>query len=82
MMEDMIQVMSKMTEQMSHGILTPDEQEAMSQRMAFMSTIMSRMAGLEARPAMTEADWQKQMDEMREQMDEMMRNWQMSPSAR
>ena len=54
----------KMTEQMSQGALTPEQQKQMARRMAVMSAMMRRMLGLEARPAMRDAEWQKQMDQM------------------
>ncbi len=82
LMKDMTRVMGAMTEQMSHSIISPEQQAEMSQRMAAMAGIMQRMAGLEARPAMNEADWQKKMDEMRTQMDDMLRDWQMAPDAK
>ena len=82
LMKDMTREMTEMTNLMSRGVLTLDQQRQMSERMAVMSTMLGRMAGLEARPAMKEADWQQQMDEMRGQMDAMMRNWQMAPAAK
>jgi hypothetical protein len=82
MMKDMTQEMSAMTEQMSRGDLTPDQRKQVAQRMAFMSTMMRRMSGLEARPAMREAEWQNQMDQMRKQMDDMMRNSSIKPAGR
>lgn len=74
MMKDMTGEMSAMTEQMSQGALTPEQRKQVAQRMALMSAMMRRMSGLEGRPAMKEAEWQKQMDQMRKRMDEMMRN--------
>ena len=65
--------MSKMTEQMSPGVLTPEQSKQMAQHMTSMSVMMRRMSGLASRPAMKNADQQKQMDQMRKQMDEMMR---------
>ncbi len=82
LMKDMTQVMNKMTEQTSQNILTPEQQGKVAQDMALMSKIMLRMSGLEARPAMKEAEWQKQMDDMRRQMDAMMRSWQTAPGAK
>jgi hypothetical protein len=79
LMKDMTGEMTKMTEQMSQGALTPEQRKKMAQRMAVMSTMMRRMSGLEVRPAMKDADWQKQMDQMRRQMDEMMRDPKMAP---
>ena len=71
MMKDMTQEMTKMTEQMAQGALTPDQQKQMAQRMQFMSTMMHRLSGLEARPAIKHGELDKQM---RKQMDEMMGN--------
>lgn len=82
MMKDMTGEMGKMTEQMSQGALTPEQRKQMAQRMAVMSTMMRRMSGLEARPAMKDADRQKQMNQMRRQMDEMMRDSTMPPRGR
>ena len=80
MMKDMTQEMARMTEQMSKGELTPEQRKQMAGRMALMSTMMQRMSGLAARPAMREPEWQKQMGEMRKQMDGMMNNPQMAPA--
>jgi hypothetical protein len=82
MMKDMTQEMGAMTEQMSRGELTPEQRAQMGRRMGLMSTMMRRMSGLEARPAMKEAEWQKQMNQMRKQMDEMMRDSSMKPGAK
>lgn len=82
MMKEMTQEMSAMTEQMSRGDLTPGERKQMAQRMALMATMMRRMSGLEARPAMSEPEWQRQMDQMRKQMDDMMRQSTMKPASR
>jgi len=80
MMKDMTQEMTRMTEQMSLGELTPDQRKQMAGRMTFMSTMMRRMSGLSARPAMREPEWQKQMGEMRKKMDDMMGNTGMAPA--
>ena len=74
MMKDMTQEMTKMTEQMAQGALTPDQQKQMAQRMQFMSTMMHRLSGLEARPAIKHGELDKQLDQMRKQMDEIMGN--------
>ena len=74
MMKDMTQEMTKMTEQMARGALTPDQQKQMAQRMQFMSTMMHRLSGLEARPAIKHGELDKQLDQMRKQMDEIMGN--------
>ncbi len=76
MMKDMTQEMTAMTDQMSRGELTPEQNKQMSERMAVMANVMRRMSGLGARPHMKEADWQKQMDQMRKQMDNMMQRHQ------
>lgn len=81
-MKDMAGEISKMAEQMSRGTLAPEQHKQMAQRMAFMSTMMRRMSWLEGRPAMKEAEWQKQMDRMRKQMDEMMRDSKVTPGTR
>ena len=78
-MKDMTGEMSKMTEQMSQGALTPGQSKQMAQRMTFMSTMMRRMSWLAGRPAMKNAGQQKQMDQMRKQMDKMMRDSKMVP---
>ena len=80
MMREMTQEIARMTEQMSKGELTPEQRKQMAERMALMSTMMQRMSGLAARPAMREPEWQKQMGEMRKQMDGMMSNPQMAPT--
>ena len=81
MMKDMTQEMGRMTEQMSKGELTPEQRKQMARRMALISTMMQRMSGLAARPAMRAPEWQKQMGEMRKQMDGMMSNPQMAPAG-
>jgi hypothetical protein len=82
MMKDMAEEMTRMTEQMSQGELTSEQRKQMAGRMALMSTMMQRMSGLAARPAMREQEWQKQMGGMRKQMDEMMRESMMMPGAK
>jgi hypothetical protein len=82
MMKDMTQEMGKMTEQMAQGALTPDQQKQMAKRMEFMSTMMHRLSGLEARPAIKHGDMDKQLDQMRKQMDEMRGDTKMGPRAR
>jgi hypothetical protein len=79
MMKDMSHEMSKMTEQMSGSDLNPEMREQISRRMELMSTMMRRMSGLAARPAMSDAESQKQMEEMRGQMDDMMRDSRKMP---
>lgn len=82
MMKDMTQEMSRMTDQMSQGALTPDQQKQMAKRMEFMSAMMRRLSGLEARPAIKHGEMDKQLDQMRKQMDDMMSNSKMAPGAR
>jgi len=77
MMKDMSKEMTSLTEQMSRGGLTPEQNRQMAVRMERMSNMMHRMSGLQDRPAMKDAESQKQMATMRKQMDEMMRD----PSA-
>ncbi len=81
MMKDMTQEMSRMTEQMSQGA-TPDQQKQMAKRMEFMSTMMHRLSGLEARPAIKHGDMDKQLNQMRKQMDDMMSSSKMAPAAK
>lgn len=82
MMKDMTQEMSRMTEQMSQGALTPDQQKQMARRMEFMSTMMHRLSDLEARPAIKHGDMDKQLNQMRKQMDDMMSSSKMAPAAK
>ena len=82
MMKGMTQEMSKMTEQMSQGALTPDQQREMAKRMAFMSIMMRRLSGLEARPAIKHGDMDKQLDQMQKQMSEMMGSPRMAPAVK
>jgi hypothetical protein len=80
MMKDMTQEMTQMTERMSQGELTPEQRKQMAGRMTLMSTMMKRMSGLAARPAMRDSEWQKQMNQMRKQMDGMTGNPRMAPA--
>ncbi len=82
MMKDMTAAMSRMTEQMSRGDLTPEENKKMGDQMGRMAKMMRFMSGLASRPAHTHAQLQKQMDQMRSQMDEMKGNLQMAPGAK
>jgi len=82
MMKGMTQEMSKMTEQMSQGALTLDQQRQMAKRMAFMSIMMRRLSGLEARPAIKHGDMDKQLDQMQKQMSEMMGGTKMAPAVK
>src|SRR3974377_867158 len=82
MMKDMTQEMTKMTEQMAQGALTPDQQKQMAQRMQFMSTMMHRLSGLEARPAIKHGELDKQLDQMQKQMGDMMGSPKMAPGAK
>ena len=74
MMKDMTQAMVKMTEQMSHRPLSPEQTKRMALQMERMSKMMRMMSGLESRPAMKNPESQRQMSQMRKQMDEMMRD--------
>jgi hypothetical protein len=78
----MTQEMARMTEQMSRGDLSPEDSKKMGEQMARMAKFMRFMSGLEARPAHSHAQLQKQMDQMRIQMNEMMSNSRMAPNAR
>jgi hypothetical protein len=82
MMKIMTSEMTKMTEQMSQGTLTPEQEKQMARRMEFMSTMMRRLSGLEARPAIRHGDSDKQLDQMRKQMDEMMSNPAKAPAVK
>jgi exonuclease VII large subunit len=82
MMNEMTQEMTRMTEQMSRGELSPEENKKMGEQMSRMAKLMLFMSGLAARPAHNHAQLQKQMDQMRAQMSEMMSNSQMAPGAR
>jgi hypothetical protein len=82
MMKDMSQEMNNMTELMSRGDLTPEQNKQMSQRMESMSKLMHRMSGLQDRPAMKEPEIQKQSDQMHTQMDQMKRDSSMKSLAK
>ena len=71
-----------MTEQMAQGALAPDQQKQMAKRMEFMSTMMHRLSGLEARPAIKHGDMDKQLDQMQKQMSEMMGSPRMAPAVK
>ena len=79
MMKDMTEEMSRMSDQMAKGVQTPEQRKDMAQRMGRVSTMMQRMSGLAARPAMANPESQKQMETIRKQMDEMMRDPKMTP---
>ena len=72
-MRDMSQEMAKMAEEMSHGTLSPEQDKLMTKKMKWMSTVMQRMTGLNARHAMKEPEQERQMNQMRKEMDAMMR---------
>lgn len=74
LLNDMTQEMTRMTEQMSQGPLPPEQRTQMAQRMAFMSTMMRRLSGLEARPAIEHGDLDKELDQMQKQMDQLLRD--------
>lgn len=82
LMKDMSQKMGEMTEQMSSGNVTAEQREQMSQHMELMSTMMHRMSGLAARPAMNNAESLEQMEQMRVQMDKMIRDPAMKPTIK
>lgn len=73
LMRDMSQEMAKMAEEMSHGTLSPEQDKLMTKKMKWMSTVMQRMTGLNARHAMKEPEQERQMNQMRKEMDAMMR---------
>ena len=82
MMKDMSQEMSKMTDEMSRGGLTSEQNKKMAKRMEGMSTMMRRMTSFFSRPAMKEPEMQKQMAQMRKQMDSMMHDQSMPPKTK
>ena len=82
MMDEMTREMTRMTERMSRGELSPGDSKKMSDEMSRMARMMRFMSSLEARPAHTHAQLQEQMDQMRAQMNEMMSNSPMAPSPR
>ncbi len=57
MMKDMTDQMGRMTDQMARGELTAEQSKKMADRMRLMSTIMLRLSGLEARPAIKHGEW-------------------------
>lgn len=81
MMKDMTDQMGKMNGLMLRGELTPDQRRQTAQRMRQMSTMMRRLSGLEARPAIGEGKWKKQTDQMRRQMDEMTADSRTTPNG-
>ena len=81
-MKDMTQEMAKMADEMSRGDLTAEQRRQMGQRMEPMATLMRRMSGLAARPAMADPESQKQMEKMRKEMDAMMRDPRMAPATK
>ena len=72
LLKDMTQEMTRMTEQMAQGPQSPEQRAQMARRMAFMSTIMRRVSGLEARPAIRHSDMDKQLGQMQKQMERML----------
>lgn len=80
MMDEMTREMTRMTERMSRGALSPEDSKKMSDEMSRMARMMRFMSGLEARPAHTHAQLQEQMDQMRAQMNEMTSNSRRMPS--
>lgn len=82
MMNEMAQEMTRMTEQLSRGDLSAEDNKKMGERLSRMAKMMRFMSGLAARPAHNHAQLQKQMDQMRAQMKDMMGNSQMRPGAR
>jgi hypothetical protein len=81
LMKDMTAEMAKMTEAMSRD-LTPEQRAEMAKRMEAMSSLMHRMSGIEAMPAMGDVESQGQMNQMRKQMDEMMNAPAMKPGSK
>ena len=72
-MKDMTREMSMMTDQLTMGEVTAEQDRDIAQRMERMSSLMQRMSGLLARPAMSEPEFRGQMEEMRKQMSSMKR---------
>jgi hypothetical protein len=86
LMEDLTLEMSVMAQQMVHdelhGDLSPEQRQRMVERMAVMSRMMTRLSGLDAKPAISHGNLQKQIDQMRKQFGEMKSAPSMKPAAR
>ena len=70
LMKQMTAEMNDMTAQVEHGDLTAEQRKQLAQRMAVLSRLMRRMAGLDLRPAMKDADFDREMVQMRKDMDD------------
>lgn len=70
-MKDMAREMGKMQEQTGKEDIAPEMRKKMSQDMKRMSDMMRRMSGLIDRPAMKDAEANRQVEQMRKQMDGM-----------
>lgn len=70
-MRNMSRAMLDMTEDMSAAELPPDQRKSLAQRMERMASVMQRMSGMLARPAMAEPEFREQMAQMRDQMRDM-----------
>ncbi len=70
-MKDMVEMMSRMQEEMARADVSPEARKHMAKDMKRMSEMMSRMSGAADRPTMKEPEMRRQFEEMRRQMDEM-----------
>ena len=70
-MKDMVQEMSRMTEEMGASESTPATRKQMAEKMKRMSEMMRRMSGWADGPVMREPQMRRQLEEMRRQMDDM-----------
>ena len=61
-MNDMTREMRQMMEQMAQGEVPAEQRNGMARRMEQMSSMMQRMSGLLARPAMKEPEFRAQME--------------------
>jgi len=80
-MKQMQGEMTKLTDQMSASDMTPETRKEMSGKLKLMSSAMSRMAGLQDRPSMRDAEAQKLISEMQRDMDAMAKG-HASPSGK
>jgi len=81
MMKQMQDEMAKLTDQMSASGMTSESRKEMSGKLKLMSSAMSRMAGLQDRPTMGDAEAQKLITQMQRDMDAMAKG-HASPSER
>ena len=70
-MKDMVEMMSRMHEEMTQADASPEARKHMAKDMKRMSEMMSRMSGAADRPTMGEPEMRRQFDEMRAEMARM-----------